>query len=42
MAAAAERMVTAPRPLASASAMPTDAISARLCSGTGPRAERSG
>jgi hypothetical protein len=42
MAAAAERMVTAPSPRASASLIPADAISARLCSGAGPRAERSG
>src|SRR5215469_4395218 len=42
MAAATERMVTAPRPLASASVTPADAISARLCSGDGPLAERSG
>jgi hypothetical protein len=42
MAAAAERMVTAPRPRASASDTPAEAISARLCSGAGPRAERSG
>ena len=42
MAAATERMVTAPRPAASASAMPAAAILARLCSGTGPRGERSG
>ena len=42
IAAAAERMVTAPMPLASASLMPAAAISARLCSGAGPRAARSG
>ena len=42
MAAAAERMVTAPRPRASARVMPAAAISARLCSGAGPRADRSG
>src|SRR5215472_12413862 len=42
MAAATERIVTAPRPLASASVTPADAISARLCSGDGPLAERSG
>ena len=42
MAAAAERMVTALRPRASASPMPAAAISARLCSGAGPRADRSG
>jgi hypothetical protein len=35
-------MVTAPRPRASASVMPAAAISALLCSGDGPRAERSG
>jgi hypothetical protein len=35
-------MVTAPSPRASASLMPAAAISARLCSGDGPRAERSG
>jgi hypothetical protein len=35
-------MVTAPRPRASASLMPAAAISALLCSGDGPRAERSG
>ena len=42
MAAATERMVTAARPLASASVIPAEAIFARLCSGDGPRAERSG
>ena len=42
IAAAAERMVTAPMPLASASATPAAAISARLCSGAGPRAARVG
>ena len=42
MAAAAERMVTEPRPRASASLIPADASSARLCSGDGPRAERFG
>ena len=42
MAAAAERIVTAARPLVSASATPAAAISARLCSGAGPRADRSG
>ncbi len=42
MAAATERMVTAARPPPSASATPARAISARLCSGAGPRAERSG
>ena len=42
MAAATERMVTAARPRASASLTPAAAISARLCSGAGPRAARSG
>ena len=42
MAAATERMVTAVRPPASARATAARAISARLCSGTGPRADRSG
>ena len=42
MAAAAERMVTAASPLLSASATLAAAISARLCSGAGPRAARSG
>jgi pimeloyl-ACP methyl ester carboxylesterase len=42
MAAAAERMVTAARLRASARVMPAAAISARLCSGAGPRADRSG
>ncbi len=42
MAAATERMVTAGSPASSARATPADAISARLCSGAGPRAERAG
>ncbi len=42
MAAAAERMVTAPSPRASASLIPADASSARLRHGDGPRAARSG
>src|SRR5579864_6950091 len=41
-AAATERIVTVPSPLASARAMPAAASSARLCTGDGPRAERSG
>src|SRR5215472_15201176 len=42
MAVSTERMVTAARPLASASVTPAEAISAPLCLGDGPRAERSG
>lgn len=42
IAAATLRMVTVPRSAASASAMPMDAISLRLCSGIGPRPGRSG
>ena len=39
MAAAAERMVTAPRPRVSASVTPADAISRAAVLGDGPRAE---
>ena len=42
MAEATARMVTAPRPRESARLMAALAISAALCSGTGPRAERGG
>ncbi len=42
MAEATDRIVTADRPWVSAMEMPAPAISARLCTGDGPRDARSG